>query len=560
MIHSEKISAQQVVSACLSYRVKRVVISPGSRNAPLIIEFNAYDSIQKYSIVDERSAAFFALGMAQKTQEPVALVCSSGSALLNYYPAIAEAYYSSIPLVVISADRPKELIDIGDGQTIRQEYVYQNHIHYSANLSIADLDENYRKLKDLFSVIHKNKGPVHINVPFDEPLYNTVNSTSVDTDNWTLPTLKNSLLDEVPLEVDALQKYAEIWNKATRKMVLLGVSQPDAMLQTQLEHLIKDPSVIVLTENTSNVQHPQFINRIDQVIFPFTDAVFEAYKPDVLLTFGSMVVSKKIKQLLRKNQPKEHWHIDAVRAMDTYHCLTKHFEISPTLFFSQFFFLSQPVQSSYQKKWLELKALRIARHDYFMTQAPFTDLKVFYWIHQYIPDVIHIQFSNSSTIRYAQLSNWNKSLKIACNRGTSGIDGSVSTAIGAASVSKTPTLLVTGDLSFFYDSNALWNAYMPAHFRIILINNGGGGIFSFLPGPGTTDYLNFFDTPHHLKAENLCAMHQVNYYNAKNEMDFKTQLNHFFEPSSRPKLLEVCTSKHESAQILKAYFKNLSSK
>ena len=558
MPYSNKILAQQVVRTCLVNNINKVVISPGSRNAPLIIEFNAHNAIQKYSIVDERSAAFFALGMAQKTQKPVALVCSSGSALLNYYPAISEAYYSNIPLVVISADRPKHLIDIGDGQTIRQDNVYKNHIHYSANLCETAIDSNYISLNTAFEILEEKKGPIHINVPFDEPLYKVTDENLVDTSKWKSDKPTDSLLSETPLEVDELQKFADKWNSSTHKMILLGVNTPNEMLQTQLDHLVKDPSVIILIENTSNVSNEKFVTSIDQAIFPLSDELFQHYKPEILLTFGGMVVSKKIKQLLRKSPPKQHWHIDRNTTMDTYHCLTKHFKVSPTLFFSQFFFLSKTMESEYQGSWLALKSDRQNSHKKFMNRIPFSDFKVFQLINKNIPKEINVQFSNSSTIRYAQLFTWLKTHKIGCNRGTSGIDGSTSTAVGVAVASANQTLFVTGDLSFFYDSNALWNTYIPTNFRIIIINNQGGGIFRFIPGPTTTKTLDYFETPHSLTAKQLCKMHQFEYETASDSATLQTKLTHFFRRSDNPRLLEVFTPKEENAIVLKEYFKFIS--
>jgi len=557
MLHSNKVLAQQVVSACLFKDVEKVVISPGSRNAPLIIEFNAYDSIEKYSIVDERSAAFFALGMAKQTQKPVALICSSGSALLNYYPAITEAFYSKIPLLVISADRPKYLIDIGDGQTIRQENVYKNHIQYSANLSEKNPDSNYAILNEAFETLQAKKGPIHINVPFDEPLYEVTESVLVDENSWTQETNSSSLLSETPLDVDELQKYADLWNSSSKKMVLLGVFPPDEMIQTQLAHLAKDTSIIVLTENTSNVVHPKFINRIDQVIFPLSESEFETYQPDILLTFGGMVVSKKIKSLLRRFQPKQHWHVDAQTKMDTYHCLTHHFKVSATLFFSQFFFLSKINESTYQQLWLDLKSVREKSHDKLLLAMPFSDFKVFEFITNSIPNNINIQFSNSSTIRYAQLFSWQANQHIGCNRGTSGIDGSTSTAVGVAVASQEQTVFITGDLSFFYDSNALWNSYIPPNFRIILINNQGGGIFRFIPGPTTTNTLDYFETPHNLSAKQICEMHHFEYETAKDEKGLENKLAGFFNKSSLPKLLEVFTPREVNDIVLKEYFRGL---
>ncbi len=556
MKHSDKIAAQLVVKSLIINSVEKVVVSPGSRNAPLIIELNSYDTIEKYSIVDERSAAFFALGMAQQTQKPVALVCSSGSALLNYYPALAEAYYSDIPLIAISADRPKHLIDIGDGQTIRQENVYRNHIHFSANLEEHSIENNSKILKEAFDKLGKRRGPIHINVPFSEPLYGVTD----ELDKLIINEQASPLQLEEPLSVSFLEEFADIWNNAGRKMVLLGVHQPDEMIQTQLNHIIKDPSVIVLTETTSNVYNTNFVACIDKVLFPFSNDDFKKLQPDVLLTFGGMIVSKKIKQLLRENPPKHHWHIDSNKALDTYHSLTHHFKISATLFFSQFFFLTETKKSLYQKKWLDIAKTREEKHAEFISSVSFSDFKVFNLLRNCIPSHLNIQFSNSATIRYAQLFNWSKNHQIFCNRGTSGIDGSNSTAIGAAVATKKMTLLLTGDLSFFYDSNALWNNYTPNNFRIIVINNGGGGIFRFIPGPTTTKTLDFFETPHKLTARQLCEMYDFEYAVAEDETSIEKNLRTFFEKSDKPKLLEVATPTEKNAKVLKDYFNFLVTK
>jgi len=553
MFHSNKILAQQVVLAVKENGVKNVVISPGSRNAPLIIEWNAYPEIQKFSIVDERSAAFFALGMALNTGEPVALICTSGSALLNYYPAIAEAFYSDIPLIVLSADRPKKLIDIGDGQTIRQENVFQNHVWFNANLKEQNPDVNIEILKEAFAIFNKKKAPIHINIPFSEPLYETTHDRLVLPDIWKKPENLQSLLMETPLEVDDLQMFANLWNNSTKKMLIVGVQAPDEMLQIQLDHLAKDTSVIILTEATSNVSNPLFINHIDRMIFPLSDADFELLKPDILLTIGGQVVSKKIKSLLRKNPPNHHWHVHKNWSLDTYHCLSKHFEVTSTLFFSQFFFLTKENNSDYRDTFLALDRLRSDNHNRFFDKIPFSDLKVYQEINKNFPKETNLIFSNSAAIRYAQFFTWIAPF-VACNRGTSGIDGSISTAVGFAVSAPKPTLLITGDLSFFYDSNALWNSYIPNSFRIIVVNNGGGGIFRFIPGPTTTNTLDFFETSHQLTAKNICDMHHIDYFSAADEIELEGIWKEFYSKNNRSKLLEIFTPKEENALVLKAYF------
>ncbi len=548
----KNILAQQIIASCVAQNIVHVVISPGSRNAPLTIGFVNHKNIKTYSIVDERSAAFFALGIAQQLKKPVAVICTSGSALLNYYPAVAEAFYSDIPLIVISADRPIHLIDIGDGQTIRQENVFKNHIVDSVNL-IADAETNLETLADILNTAISKKGPVHINVPFDEPLYETVDTI------LEIKPIKHNFV-ETPLEVDKLQNYADIWNSSEKKMVLIGSNYSNELLQVQLNKIMQDPSVIVLTETISNVYHKDFINCIDQTIFPMTDIELEEFKPEILLTLGGMIVSKKIKQYLRKHQPKHHWHIDSKKAFDTYFCLDRHFEITPELFFSQFFFLTPKTFLShldYQKKWVELKSQRKIKHNEYLDVCEYSDLKVFETVLESIPNHTQLQIGNSSIIRYTQLFDVNSSLKIFCNRGTSGIDGSTSTAIGASVVVGNQTVFITGDISFFYDSNALWNSNIRNDFRIILINNNGGGIFKFIPGPQKTNALDYFETPHNLTAEHLCKMFGFEYQKVSNIEGVKESLKDFYSESNQPKLLEICTPSTKNDVILKQYFASL---
>lgn len=564
--------ARNVVSLCVSKNIKQVVISPGSRNAPLTIGFTHHPEINAYSIVDERCAAFVALGMAQLLQQPVALVCSSGSALLNYYPAISEAFYSDIPLVVISADRPIERIDIGDGQTIRQKNVYENHILYSANLyselvlESEAIDKklqqkqweaqkhNEREINLALNKAIEEKGPVHINVPFYEPLYDTVENIEVHPIEIFPEITKRHYSKE------ELLPYAEIWNKAKRKMVIVGVAQPNVVEQKFLEKLAKDDSVIVFTETTSNLEHEEFFTRIDTIIGPIEkdenmQELFEALRPDILLTFGGMIVSKKIKAFLRNYNPKHHWHVDSKKAYNTFFCLNKHFETSVNDFFTDFFPLTTKIDSDYGEFWKNIRAKRQVRHDAYMDEIPYSDLKAMQLLVPKVPDHYIMQLANSSTIRYAQLFKWNPSLRIFCNRGTSGIDGSISTAAGSAMASEDPVLMVTGDLSFFYDSNALWNKYLPANFRIIILNNSGGGIFRILPGNKNSEQFDtFFETVHNLKAEQLAKMYNFEYDAASSEAEISHSLSTFFEASERPKILEIFTPRKVNDKVLLEYF------
>ncbi|MCL4137728.1 UNVERIFIED_CONTAM: hypothetical protein GTU68_036503 [Idotea baltica] len=549
MIYSQKELSQLIIESCVAYDIEHVIISPGSRNAPLTIGFTNCIEIKTYSIVDERCAAFFGLGIAQQTQKPVALVCTSGSALLNYYPAFAEAFYSNIPLLVISADRPKELIDIGDGQTIRQENVFQNHSIFNANLihGKANEVENEKLISKAIQLAILRNGPTHINVPFDEPLYETCNMASIKkVEPIVLPKSK---------EFDSnLHDFIKHWNLSDKKIILIGANYPNQLLQQQLDQLVIDPSVLVFTETTSNLHNLKFINGIDKLIFSLDDGDFERLKPDILITLGGMIVSKKIKQFLRKYQPEHHWHLSNDRCLDTFHCLSQYFECDPTVFFSHFLDLVTPVESDYQNYWLGNKENSAKKQKIFSDTAEFSDFQVFDIVLYSLPNTIQLQLSNSSVIRYVQLFESNPSIKVFCNRGTSGIDGSTSTAIGAASVTSVQTVFITGDISFFYDSNALWNTYMPKNFRIIVINNGGGGIFKILPEPKNTNALDYFETRHNLSAEYLCKMHQVDYRKASMKQELVHELNSFFDECENPKLLEIFTPNEINDQVLKNYF------
>ncbi|WP_461532808.1 2-succinyl-5-enolpyruvyl-6-hydroxy-3-cyclohexene-1-carboxylic-acid synthase [Sinomicrobium sp.] len=555
MIYPKIPLAQYILQWCKKSQIRDIVISPGSRNAPLTIGFTHDDFFSCYSIVDERCAAFFALGMARESGCPTALVCTSGSALLNYYPAVCEAYYSDIPLVVISADRPTSKIDIGDGQTIRQENVYANHILYSANLREDEDRYNAGEIQRALHIAEKERGPVHINVPFEEPLYEMVETPEVEVLAEELYFTSDKTEDEKETDI-----FIERWNNANRKLILVGVNAPKSISQYQLDQLADDPSVLVFTETTSNLHHPDFFPGIDKIIAPVEqiEEELEKLRPDLLLTFGGLIVSKKIKAFLRKYSPKWHYHIDSKKAYDTYFCLTHHFKEDPDTFFDRIMPVLTRGEGDYASYWRRERDSRELYHNKYVNQQPFSDMKVYESVFASMPEPRVLHLSNSATIRYSQLFKMKPGWQIYCNRGTSGIDGSTSTAIGASVKTSIPTTLITGDLSFFYDSNALWNRYIKEDFRIVLVNNGGGGIFRILPGhKNTPNFDTYFETVHQLTAEHLCKMYGIGYTAVSNEDELKLALNEFYEPTGQPKLLEVFTPRTVNDVVLTDYFKNL---
>jgi len=552
MIYPKIALAQSIIEILSAKGIVNIIISPGSRNAPLTIGFAQNPNFTCYSIADERCAAFFALGIAQQTKKPTAIVCTSGSALLNYYPAFAEAFYSQIPLIVISADRPQSKIDIGDGQTIRQENVFSNHSVFNANLTEEASEENDLKINLAIETAILKKGPVHINAPFEEPLYETTEELSVQ------PIITNPESEVFPQTIENSDDVVSIWNTAKRKLILVGVNEANAIDKEVIENLASDPSIVVLTETTSNLHHPSFINSIDTLITPFDDFDFKKFNPEVLITFGGMVVSKRIKGFLRKYKPEQHWHIDTLRAYDTFGALTKHFEMLPNDFFKNLLSKTSFVKSNYFKNVDAVYQTRLERRKEYLSKIEFSDFKVFEKVIESLPKNSQLQISNSSAIRYAQLIDIDSSIEVFCNRGTSGIDGSTSTAIGAAVGNKKQTVFVTGDISFLYDSNALWNSYIPKNFKIILINNGGGGIFRILPGHQEKPVFNtYFETSHNLTAEHLAKMYSFNYYTAKDNESLESGIQSLYSLDDLPAILEVFTPTFENDQILKQYFKYL---
>jgi 2-succinyl-5-enolpyruvyl-6-hydroxy-3-cyclohexene-1-carboxylate synthase len=558
---SDKKSAALLAEIFAKRGLKYIVISPGSRNAPIIISFVNNPNIQALSIIDERSAAFFALGMAQQTRHTVAIACTSGTAALNYAPAIAEAYYQKLPLLVLTADRPEELIDQGDGQTIRQKNIYKNFIKASYEIAENLDDEDdfiaTQKLinKAIDQTMYPSYGPVHINLPFSEPIYQ-----HVESHHWNIrsyyPGIKPEFLDE-----NDLSFFGDKWNESSKKLLIAGMMEPNAALPGLLKKIIEDPSVVLLSETTSNLNHACDCPCIDKVISSIRPEEFEDFKPEILVTFGGHVVSRMVKDFLRNNKPLEHWYIDPVDyKMDTYQCLTSGVRTEPFIFFSQLQNVIKPKKSTYKQSWLKRGNEIELKHKEFIENAKYSDLKVFETILKSIPDGSHVQLGNSTPVRYAQLFNPQKNLTYHSNRGTSGIDGTVSTAAGACFASNKLTTLIVGDIGFLYDSNGLMNNYLSRKLRIIIINNSGGGIFRFISGPEETGHLQeFFEARHNWTAEHIAGTFNVAYLKARTLAELESALHLFYDPNhfEKPALLEIFTPNKKNGVILKEYFNYL---
>lgn len=562
MISSNKIGVQIIVEQCVAHGMKNIVCSPGSRNAPFVIALDEHPEVNCFVVHDERSAAFFAMGMAQQLNEPVGIVCTSGSAALNYYPAIAEAYYQCIPLVVITADRPTEWINQGDGQTIVQKDVFKEHIRYACQFSekVDSTDEKWFLQREIAIAFSEGntvwKGPIHFNVALNEPLYGTTEC-------------ENDLSRKIELVRGAFQLSSanvlecERSLTAARKMVICGQLNPNSALLEQLKNFAEDSSVVILVENTSNLVDMKFVHCIDRTLNGITEEQFKDFAPELLITIGGAVVSKKIKAFIRKIKPKQHWKVGfEFPYMDTYQCLTHSFQVEPALFFKELNALKYERNiSNYGSKWKQLDFVIQAKMPAFFEKVIHSDIKVFETILDYLPEMSHLHMANSSVVRYCQLFDPVKSIQYWSNRGTSGIDGSSSTACGASIITKEDFhVLITGDVSFFYDSNAFWNQNLHPNLRIILINNGGGGIFKIIPGPSSSKQLEkYFEAQHTYDAKHLSEAFGLGYYFADSIEKIESQMEEFYtyEENGRPKLLEINTPGNLNPEKLEEFFKAL---
>lgn len=551
---------QLIVDQLLAYDIRKVVVSPGSRNAPFSIAFDEHPEIETFVVHDERSAGFIALGMAQELGETIALCCTSGSACLNYYPAISEAYYRSIPLVVLTADRPAAWINHGDGQTIVQRDVFKNHILGSLELDEdlfeqKTLETHQAELATLLSVTKAAwKGPIHVNVGLNEPLYQTVEKSKDFGKRLTMePQLKR-------IDSAAMATIVQEINQS-KVLVLCGQMEQNPKLQQELIKLASFPNIVVLVENTSNMQHERFIHCIDRTLNGF-DLSNEAFKPEILVTIGGAVVSKRIKAYLRIAGIQKHYKIGAeFPEMDTYRSLSQSFPIAPSDFFEQLNEYELLANShNFNGKWKAVDIVAKDRSlDFISEFRSLTDMQVFQYIQDFLPEDSVLHLANSSVVRYAQLFDPLPGVRYESNRGTSGIDGSTSTALGAAIVHPSKQhVLISGDISFLYDSNALWYEPFPRNFKMLVIQNYGGGIFQIIPGPADSKQREkYFEAKQAKSPASIAQAFGLQTKTISSLEELIEYLPLFFDPSCETQVLEVQTDDVNNAKDLDRYFEFL---
>lgn len=541
-----------IAEICCRKGIKHVVISPGSRSAHLTISFARHGGIKKWVIPDERSAAYVALGIAQQSGAPVALVCTSGTATINFYPAIAEAYYQNVPLLVLTADRPAEWIDKNDGQTIRQNNLYQNHIKKSLVFP-ESFDEPGAREKSVRMVdeainlaVNFPQGPVHINVPISEPFYPLAHEEMVYSQDLAISKGE-------PREFAEREKLDAFFDKIKGKRVVIVPGQYAHQTETVqlLGELIAQKNIPVFSDIISNTFqavhtlrfHDGFVRR------------GRLTKPEVLMTFGRSVISKKLKLFLRAIEPLEHVHIsDNDYAADTFLSLKQTFSVSIPAFLEALLQSGFEGDSKFLEEYLNENDQAEKALKNFLESADFGEFKAVKTIIDALPKSSLLHLANSMPVRYANIINADKNIEVFSNRGTSGIDGCTSTAVGHSLTTDKLNVLLTGDMAFFYDRNALWHNYPLPNLRIIIFNNHGGGIFRLIEGPAAQPELEeYFETNQRLSAKNTASDFGMDYYLCKSDKELALALKDFFRPSETGKILEIETNKTINQKVFAQY-------
>ncbi len=547
-----------IAEICVRKGIKDAILSPGSRCAPLTIGFAKHQNINTKSISDERSAAFIALGLAQESKNPVVLICTSGTAVLNYGPAIAEAYFNHVPLLVITADRPPQWINQNDGQAIFQENVYGKHVKGFFSLSPKHRSqESVGQVTDIVSQAYDlcdsyPPGPVHINVPIDEPFYPakgekiTFSSELKIADNPKSVNKEHSISSKY---IDALGKYKRILVVGGQ-----GYLSPELLEQFSRPHF---SSIPILGDIITNL-HPlhKVIRHHDLYLARLDDRILEQLKPDLLITFGRSIISKNLKLYLRKIKTPAHWHIQPDgHVPDPYRSITDNIKMYPVSFFSELSVYLSNNNQSYFNKWWEIENKAVGRFNEFLGIAQWGELKATEIIMKSLPSNSYLHLANSMPVRLANfigLQAEQGGIEVFANRGTSGIDGTNGTAMGASMATEKPVILLTGDMAFLYDRNAFWHNYPQGNLRVIVLNNHGGGIFGMIDGPADQEEFDeYFLTKQPLTAEKTAEEFGLGYTLVENEEELNDEIGGFFSESKVPKILEISTDNSANQAIFK---------
>ena len=561
-MYSNKENVNILTSLLLEYGVSDAVVCPGSRNAPIVHNLSVCEAIRCRPVTDERSAAFYALGLALATRRPTVVCVTSGSALLNVMPAVAEAAYQHVPLVVISADRPQQWIDQLDGQTIPQSDALGRFVRKAVQLPEPHNDEERWLCRRLVNeAMHlatcRQGAPVHINVPISEPLF--------EFDTEQLPQLSRFNNIKRAAIKDASMDMPDAFHEAKRPMIVIGQLAHGTVSHETIRSLSE--KYVVMSEPLSNPSYMtiHFDEAIRYIVSDNSSINDDeddktAYYPDYVIYVGDTLVSKPARRFLRNAKaPSCLITPDAADIHDPLMTLTDIVECDTDSINALLASLCDAPDTDercrFHDRWQSFLDAYAAHADAYAPE--YSQMATVKYFEEQLADLdidICVHYANSSAVRlaciYAQHYVW-------CNRGVNGIEGSLSTAAGFSLATHDMTVCVIGDLSFFYDQNALWNSNLRGNLRIILLNNRGGGIFRQLPGlsdsPAADDLVM---ASHENTAQGICTQNDIGYMSAKNMDEMQIGIVTLLtRESERPMLLEVFTDSNDDVKALEKYFK-----
>lgn len=529
------------------YGVRHIVCSPGSRNAALLQLADRLKHVNKHVVVDERTAAFIGLGISISSRTPVVLICTSGSALLNYASAVAEAFYQGIPLIIISADRPQEWIDQDDSQTIRQPGTLSSIVKASYDLRGDETASDYLWYTErivnegLIRALDMKPGPVHFNIHLD--------GAPIDSFRNDLFPKKVCLVRPTQRLENAVMKEFASYACDKKILVTVGFMQPDNKLQNAMLAFSRLPNVCIMAETISNLHLPLSCYKIDTALFPLSSKEEKAYTPDVLISLGGALISRRLKEFIRRNPPVQNWTLSySDNLIDCFQALTVKIASDSASFMQTLGKMMHRYRKEkgnntadlYRESWEILRN----KHSKSISKLPWCDLKALKIVLDHIPEEANLFLSNGTSVRYGQIIPSRPTHATYSNRGVSGIEGCTSTALGASLVYGGVTCLITGDMSFSYDLGALGSGLADHRLKVIVLDNGGGDIFRFIKATKELEIReHYLCADPQIPVEMLAATYNWAYFHASDEYTLKNELEEFFLDGLRPAVLHIDTRK-----------------
>lgn len=544
-------NVQIIIALLKKYGIKRVVLSAGTRHIPVVFSIENDADFECYSVVDERSAGFFALGLIQKYNEPAAVVCTSGTAACNYVSAVAEAYYQHLPLVVLTSDRNHYYLNQQEDQCVPQKNLYLDVCKRIVDLPIVRDEKDFlyceRLVNEaLLELEHKEKGPVHINFQIDDN-YPIEQGTFKFSEN-NLPEVKK--IDRL-LMSDSDEKWLSIISKMkeSKTLIIYGQSLPLSKEDSKIiDEFCERFNCIIASDLLSNI-HSKYSYNAYILSGQLSKDELNSLTPDVVITMNGNSISPIKRRVHEWHDKIEHWHVSADGEIsDPYNKLTTIVESSPVSFFRKALELNNSPESNheYYNDWMKMAEKKIINKT-IDSELDFSQAFAIQALMKRIPNDSLLHIANSNSIRTANYFELDPSVKVYCNRGTCGIDGTMSSFVAQSFESDGLCFLIIGDLSFFYDMNALWNKYINPNIRILLCNNSGGGIFHsqfYKTVQNFSGIDKYVAAEHSTSAKGWVEERGFKYFGVSNKDEFNEKIDYLFDNSlEQPVLLEVFTDK-----------------